>query len=76
MMEVPAAITSCTTLAWVASGATASAAGVTPKPATTDTFSLTMSSCASRRVLSATAPSSLSTTSIFRPATAAPCCCM
>ena len=72
MIEVPAAITSSTTLASVASGATASAVGVMPKPATTATLSLTISSWAMRLVLSGTAPSSLRMTSIFLPATVVP----
>src|SRR3954452_24780681 len=76
MAEVPAAITSSTDFDWVASGAAAIAAGVTPKPAMTLTLSLTMSSWARRLVLSGTAPSSLRITSIFLPATVAPCCCM
>src|SRR5229473_1888316 len=75
MIEVPAAITTSGTFACVASGAAASAAGVTPKPAMKATLSLTISSWASRLVLSGTAPSSLRTTSIFLPATLAPFCC-
>ena len=55
MIEVPAAITISGTLAWVASGAAASAAGVMPKPAMKLTLSLTISSCARRLVLSGTA---------------------
>ena len=55
MIEVPAAITISGTFAWVASGAAASAAGVTPKPAMKFTLSLTISSCAMRLVLSGTA---------------------
>ena len=54
MIEVPAAMTSSTTLASVASGATTSAAGVISKPAITLTLSLTINSCASRLVLSGT----------------------
>ena len=76
MIEVPAAMTSSTTLASVASGAAASAAGVTPKPAMTLTLSLTISSWAMRLVLSGTAPSSLRITSIFLPATVSPFCVM
>ena len=76
MIDVPAAITSSTTLASVASGATARAVGVMPKPATTATLSLTISSWAMRLVLSGTAPSSLRITSIFLPATVLPCCAM
>jgi hypothetical protein len=74
MIEVPAAITISGTLACVASGAAASAAGVTPKPAMKATLSLTISSCAMRLVLSGIAPSSLTMTSIFLPATVVPCC--
>ena len=55
MIEVPAAITISGILACVASGAAASAAGVTPKPAMKLTLSLTISSCARRLVLSGTA---------------------
>jgi hypothetical protein len=39
MIEVPAAMTICGTFAWVLNGATANAAGVTPKPAVKATFS-------------------------------------
>ena len=67
MIDVPAAITTSTTLASVASGAAANAAGVTPKPAITLTLSLTINSCARRLVLSGTAPSSLMITSTFLP---------
>ena len=73
MIEVPAAVTTSGTLASVASGATASAVGVTPKPAMKFTFSLTISSWAMRLVLSGTAPSSLRMTSTFLPATVSPC---
>ena len=72
MIEVPAAITICGTLAWVASGATASALGVMPKPAMNFTFSLTMSSWVTRLVVSGTVASSLMTSSIFLPATTTP----
>ena len=47
----------------------------TPKPAMTLTLSLTISSWASRLVLSGTAPSSLRITSTFFPATVVPCSC-
>jgi hypothetical protein len=73
MIEVPAAITISGIFASVASGATANAVGVTPKPTTKLTFWLTINSCASRFVFSATAPSSLKMTSIFLPATVSPC---
>ena len=76
MIEVPAAITTSGILACVASGAAASAAGVTPKPAMNATLSLTISSCAAVLVLSGTAPSSLRMISIFLPATVSPCCFM
>ena len=74
MIEVPATITISGIFACVASGAAASAAGVTPKPAMKLTLSLTIISCAMRLVLSGTAPSSLTMTSTFLPATLAPCC--
>ena len=56
MIEVPAAIT--TSGLWPAwpTEAAASAAGVAPKPAMMLTLSLTINSCASRLVLSGTAP--------------------
>src|ERR1700676_432088 len=76
MIEVPAAITTSGILACVASGAAASAAGVTPKPAMRLTLSLTISSWARRLVLSGSAASSLRMISIFLPATVSPCCCM
>jgi hypothetical protein len=76
MIEVPAAITISGILACVASGAAASAAGVTPKPAMILTLSLTISSWARRLVLSGSVASSLRMTSIFLPATVSPCCCM
>ena len=74
MIEVPAAITISGTLACVAIGAAASAAGVRPKPARKSTLSLTTSSCASRLVTSGTAVSSFRMTSIFLPATVSPFC--
>src|SRR6516165_854332 len=74
MIEVPAAVTICGVLPSLASGATASAAGVTPKPARKVTLSLTISSWAMRLVLSGTAPSSLIISSTFLPATVSPCC--
>ena len=60
----------------VATGATASAPGVTPKPAIMWTLSLTTSSWASRFEVSGTAASSLMMISIFLPATVSPFCCM
>ena len=74
MIEVPAAVTISGVLASVASGATASAEGVMPKPARKFTFSLTNRSWAMRLVLSGIAPSSLMMRSIFLPATVSPCC--
>ena len=76
MIEVPAAVTISGVLASVASGATASAAGVTPKPARKVTLSLTSISWAMRLVLSGTAPSSLMMSSTFLPATVSPFCAM
>src|ERR1700722_13463269 len=76
MIDVPAAVTISGVLDSVASGATASAAGVTPKPARKVTLSLTIRSCAMRFELSGTAPSSLMMSSIFLPATVSPFCCM
>src|SRR5262252_1502119 len=75
MIEVPAAVTISGTFASVAIGATASAPGVTPKPARKLTFSLTTSSWARRFEVSGTAASSLMMTSIFLPATVSPNCC-
>ena len=76
MIEAPASITISGILACVASGAAASAAGVMPKPAMIWTLSLTINSWAMRLVLSGIAPSSLTITSIFLPATMSPCCRM
>ena len=53
MIDVAAAITTIGVLLCVAIGAVASASGVRPKPASTSTLSLTTSSCAIRRVVSA-----------------------
>src|SRR5678816_1108279 len=53
MLDVAAAITTIGVLLCVAIGAVASASGVRPKPASTFTLSLTTSSCARRRVVSA-----------------------
>jgi len=74
MIEVPAAVTISGVFDSAESGATESAAGVTPKPARKFTFSLTISSCAIRLVLSGTAASSRIMSSIFLPATVSPCC--
>ena len=76
MLEVAAAITTCGTLARVAIGAAARASGVRPKPARTAALSFTTSSCAWRRVASATLASSRTITSTGRPATSLPFCCM
>ena len=54
-----AAITTSGVFDCVAIGATASAEGVMPMPASTFTLSLTTSSCARRRVTSGTLVSSL-----------------
>src|SRR5918996_6069658 len=70
--EVPAAITTSGTLAWVAIGAVANAEGVRPKPASTATLSLTTNSWASRLATSGTPVSSLRITSTFLPATVVP----
>ena len=51
IIDVPAAITTSGTFACVATGATASASGVRPKPASTATLSLTIS-CAMRLAMS------------------------
>ena len=67
-MEVAAAVTTIGVLLWVAIGAVASASGVRPKPARTSTLSLTISSWATRRVVSATPASSLMISSTLRPA--------
>jgi hypothetical protein len=68
-------VTTSGILAWVATGATASANGVRPKPARNATLSLVISSVARRLELSAFASSSLMTSSIFLPATVSPFCC-
>jgi hypothetical protein len=76
IIDVAAAVTTIGVLLCVAIGAVASASGVSPKPASTSTLSLTTSSCAMRRVVSATPASSLTITSILRPATVLPFCAM
>ena len=70
--DVAAAITTIGVLLCVAIGAVANASGVRPKPASATTFSLTINSCAMRRVWSATPPSSFRITSTFLPATLSP----
>src|SRR5688572_21169204 len=72
--DVPAAITTIGVLPCVAIGAVAIAAGVTPKPASTVTFSLTTSSCARRRDVSGTAASSLTITCTVLPPALLPFC--
>jgi hypothetical protein len=76
IVDVAAAMTIAGTLACVARGADARASGVRPKPAITPTLSLTINSCASRLVVSATPASSFTTSSIFLPATVSPFCWM
>jgi hypothetical protein len=73
MIDVLAAITICGILASVASGDTARAVGVMPKPTRKLTLSLTIISCAKRFELSATPPSSLRMICNFLPATPSPC---
>ena len=74
MTEVAAFITTIGFFASLATGATASAAGVSPKPASTSTLSFTTSSCASRLLTSPAVPglSSLMISSTLRPATVSP----
>src|SRR5712671_5338107 len=63
--------------ACVASGATASAFGVRPKPAMKSTLSCVIRSCARRLAISGEGPVvSFSTSSTFLPATVSPCCFM
>ena len=73
-MDVAAAITTMGVLLCVAMGDVARASGVRPKPASATTLSLTTSSCASRRVVSATPASSLSSTSTLLPPALLPFC--
>ena len=72
IMEVAAAMTTMGVLAWVATGAVASAKGVRPKPARTSTLSFTTSSCAKRLVTSGMLVSSLRMICTSRPATLMP----
>ncbi len=72
MLDVAAAITTIGVFDCVAIGAVASASGVRPKPASATTLSLTTSSCAMRRVVSAVPASSFRMSSIFLPATVSP----
>jgi hypothetical protein len=74
MIDVDAAMTTMGVLDCVAIGATASASGVSPKPASTSTLSLTTRSCASRFVMSGRPVSSLSKICTSRPATVLPNC--
>ncbi len=76
IVAVPAAITTSGTFACVASGATASAIGVSPNPATKATLSLTISSWAMRFDTSGVPVSSFTINSTVLPATLAPFCCM
>ena len=76
MIDVAPSMTIIGVFACVATGAVASAPGVSVKPARKLTFSLVTSSCATRRVVSATPASSRTTSSIFLPATMSPFCCM
>ena len=73
IIPVAAAITIIGTFASVATGAAASASGVSPKPASTLTLSCTTISCAMRLVVSGARPvSSLTISSTLRPATVSP----
>src|SRR6266478_10183741 len=77
MIEDAAFITIIGVFAWVASGATASAFGVKPKPAMKSTWSCVMRSFARRLATSGDGPVvSLRTSSTFLPATVSPCCFM
>src|SRR5712664_3575365 len=77
MVEDAAFMTIIGTLACVASGATASAFGVRPKPAMKSTLSCVIKSCARRLAISGEGPVvSFSTSSTFLPATVSPCCFM
>ena len=65
------------TFASVTTGATASAFGVSPKPARNCTLSRVISSCAKRLATSGAGPPvSRVISSIFLPATVSPCCFM
>ena len=75
MMDVPAVMIMDGVFDCVMTGATASASGVRLNPARKATLSLTINSCAMRRVWSATPVSSLTMTSIFLPATVSPLIC-
>ena len=73
MIEVAAFMMIIGTFASVATGATASAFGVSPKPTRKSTLSRVTSSCASRFATSgAGPPTSFWITSIFLPATVSP----
>ena len=73
MIEVAAFMTIMGFFASDASDATASALGVSPKPARKSTLSLVTSSCATRLATSGTPVVSLITNSTLRPATVSPC---
>ena len=77
MMEEAAFMMIIGTFACVASGATAIALGVKPKPARKSTLSCVIRSCARRLATSGDGPVvSFSTSSTFLPATVSPCCFM
>ena len=76
LTELLRAATTIGVLLWVAMGAVTSAIGVRPKPASATTLSLTTSSCARRREVSATPASSLSSTSTLRLPILPPVCCI
>ena len=77
MIEVAAFMITISFFPSVATGATASAFGVKPKPTSMSTLSRVISSCASRLATSGEGPVvSFCTISIFLPATMSPCCFM
>src|SRR6267143_1866848 len=77
MTEEAAFMTIIGIFACVASGATARAFGVKPKPAMKSTLSCVIRSCARRLAISGEGPVvSFSTSSTFLPATVSPCCFM
>ena len=74
MIDVAAFMITISFLASVATGATASAFGVSPKPTRMSTLSRVTSSCARRLATSGDGPVvSFCTISIFLPATLSPC---
>ena len=72
IIAVAAAVTISGTFASVATGATASASGVRPKPISALALSLAMRSWARRLVTSGAPASSLTSSTIFLPATVSP----